>query len=75
MVFVREEVLYQEKDRQTLVRIIEDVIPVHMYLKLVILKPYMFLDNHTYIGINSKIGRYKEGQLDGNLALSFSTMS
>ena len=74
MVFVRMETLRSEKERQTLVRIIEDVMPVHMSLELVSLQPYMFLDDHTYIGINSCIGKYKKGQLDGRMALSFSTM-
>ncbi|MBR1629526.1 MAG: hypothetical protein IJ679_09755 [Lachnospiraceae bacterium] len=75
MVFVRAETLRSEKERRTLVRIIEDVMPAHMTLELVVMNPYIFLDNHTYLGINSCLGKYKKGQLDGKLALSFSTMN
>lgn len=75
MVFVREEAIHSEKERRTLIRIIEDVIPVYLSLELVVLKPYLFLDNHTYIGLNSCIGRYRPGRLDGHLALSFSTLT
>lgn len=75
MVFVRDETLHSEKERRTLLRIIEDVIPVYISLELVVLKPYLFLDNHTYIGLNSCIGKYRPGRLDGHLALSFSTLA
>ena len=75
MVFVREEAIRSEKERRTLIRIIEDVIPVYIALELVVLKPYMFLDNHTYIGLNSRIGQYRPGRLDGHLSLSFSTLT
>ena len=75
MVFVREEVIRSEKERRTLIRIIEDVMPVYLSLELVVLKPYLFLDNHTYIGLNSTLGQYRPGRLDGHLALSFSTLA
>lgn len=75
MVFVRAETLRSEKEKRTLIRIIEEVMPVYLTLDLVVLKPYLFLDNHTYIGLNSCIGQYRPGRLDGHLALSFSTLT
>jgi len=70
-VLVREEVLHSVQEQKTLVQIIEGVKPVHMELNLVIIKPYIFLDGHSYLGINSKLGRYADMALNGHSSIQF----
>jgi phage tail-like protein len=74
------QVIVQEKDvptvreYQTLMKIIEEAKPAYMELELVVLKPYIFLDNHTYMGMNSVLGEYRNVSLDGVSMLSFSVL-
>lgn len=73
-VLVREEVLESAWQQKALMRIMEDVKPAHMECSLVILKPFLFLGQHSYLGINSVLGRYAGLVLDGHSAISFATL-
>lgn len=73
-VLVREEAADSVWRRKTLVKIIEDVKPAHMECSLVILKPYLFLDMHSYIGVNSVLGKYTGMALDGHSAIPFAVL-
>ncbi|MFR5601854.1 MAG: phage tail protein [Lachnospiraceae bacterium] len=49
--------------------------PANMECRIVPLKPYIFLGQYSYLGINSVLGQYKEFQLDGLCAVPFSTVA
>lgn len=73
-VIVKEENVPTIREYQTLTKIIDEVKPAYMELQLVVLKPYIFLDQHTYIGINTVLGEYRNLSLDGASMLSFSVL-
>lgn len=73
-VLVREQCIPEYKDYQTLLRIIEQVKPVQMELHLVVLKPYIFADGYSYLGVNSVLGQYEGAVLDGTSRLAFAAI-
>lgn len=75
VVLVREECIHSEKEQKTLRRIIEDMKPAHTTLRLIILKPYMFLGRYSYLGVNSVLGKYTNVALNGHSSLSFAMIS
>jgi phage tail-like protein len=58
-----------------LTKIIENAKPAHMECNLVVLEPFLFLNKHSYLGINSVLGQYQNLILDGQAAISFTTIS
>lgn len=73
-VIVREESVPSVREYRTLTKIIREVKPAHMELELIVLKPYIFLNRHTYTGINSVLGEYRNLSLDGTAMLPFSVL-
>lgn len=73
-VIIKEEYAPSVREFQTLRKIIEEVKPAYMELELVVLKSFIFLDKHTYLGINSVLGEYKDLSLDGTSMLEFSVL-
>lgn len=59
---------------RTLTRIVENAKPAHMECNVVVLKPYIFLDHYSYLGINSRLERYQDLQLDGFSSIPFTTI-
>lgn len=59
---------------QTLLKVIETIKPVQIEINLVLLKPYLFLDGYSYLGINSVLGQYQPLQLDGSSAVPLTTV-
>lgn len=49
--------------------------PAHMTVRIILLQPYIFLDKHSYLGINSTLGQYRQFRLDGSCALDFSVIA
>ncbi len=74
-VIVREQDVPAVREYQTLIKIITEIKPAYMELELIVLKPYIFLDQHAYMGINSVLGKYQETSLDGTSMLSFTMLS
>lgn len=68
-VVVREEVVPDAKTYQTLLKLIENAKPAHTEVNVVVLKPYLFLEKYTYLGMNSVLGQYRTAGLDGFAAL------
>jgi hypothetical protein len=58
-----------------LTKIIENAKPAHMEGNVVVLEPYIFLNKHSYLGINSVLGQYQNLVLDGQAAIAFTTIS
>lgn len=61
-----------QKEYKTLVRIAVHAVPAHIECRVILLKPYVFLDQHTYLGINSRLGEYRPMRLDGSSSMHFS---
>lgn len=74
-VLVQEECVPGYKEHQTLIRIIEQISPVRMELHLIVLKPYIFADGYSYLGVNSVLGRYEEAVLGQNSRLAFASVA
>ncbi len=55
-------------------KIVEAAKPAYMQSRIVVLSPYIFLDRHSYLGINSVLGRYRQFCLDGTCAVPFSVI-
>lgn len=60
---------------KTLLKIIENVKPAHVDVNLVALKPYIFLGQYSYLGMNSVLGQYRSTSLNGFSAVSFTNIS
>lgn len=73
-VLVKEEYVPTAREYQALVKVIEQVKPANMELELIVLKPYIFMDGHSYLGINSVLGEYRDFSLDGASMLSFAIL-
>ena len=59
---------------QTVVKQMEQVKPAQVEIRLVLLKPYLFLDRYSYLGVNSVLGRYEPLHLDGHSAVPLATV-
>jgi phage tail protein domain len=74
-VLVKEECVRTVRDYNILVKIIEEMKPVQMELKLVVIKPYIFLNQYSYLGINSVLGQYRNVSLDGSVPLMLAVIN
>ena len=50
-----------------------DRIPAESSMELVILRPCVQLDWHTYLGVNSQIGDYVPAAIDESMTLHYDT--
>ena len=73
-VLVRGACVPTVREYRTLMKMIREVKPAHMEAELVVLKPYIFLNEHTYLGLNSVLGEYRSLTLDGASMLPFSVL-
>lgn len=64
-----------QRDYRALERLVELSKPAEMECRLIPLKNYIFLDQHSYLGVNSRLGRYTAAKLDGFSAMPFSSLS
>lgn len=64
-VLIDDEDIESANRRSILEWIVDMAKPAGMDCKIVVLKPYIFLDQYSYIGINSVLGQYKPVKLDG----------
>ena len=65
----------RERNLFGLERVIEMAKPAHMKCRIIVLRQYIFLNRHSYLGINSVLGQYRPFCLDGLSAVSFSAIS
>ncbi len=64
------------QDQQALERFLgrmQEMIPAETTLELVLLKPCIQLDWHTYLGINSQIGGYVQAVIDEKMTIHYNT--
>lgn len=74
-VLVREECVPEYKDYQALLRLLEQIKPVQMEVHLTILKPYIFADGYSYLGVNSVLGQYENAVVGETSRLAFATIA
>lgn len=70
-VLVNTPKVYTSRELQTLVNLVDHGNPAHMESRVVQLKQCIFLDQYTYLGINSRLGDYMLMRLNGLCALDF----
>lgn len=64
-----------ETNFRVLETIVEEEKPAHMESNVVVLKPYIFLDRYSYLGINSVLGEYQNLKLDGQASIPFAKLA
>lgn len=74
-VLVKEQYVKTVREFNILLKIIEEMKPVQMELKLVVIKPYIFLNQYSYLGVNSVLGKYREASLDGSAPLTLAVIN
>ena len=71
---VKEKYLSSSRDYQALERLVREAAPAYMEVRIVPLKPYIFLGDYSYLGINSGLGQYRPLALDGLSAVPFTVI-
>lgn len=71
---IKEEVISDLGACRAVERIIREGKPADMEVTLIPLKPYILLDQYTYLGINSLMNGYEEAVLNRDCALSFAVL-
>lgn len=61
-----------QKDQHTLMKIVEHAVPAYMEYRIIQLQQYIFLNQYSYLGINSYLKSYRPLMLDGLSAMHFS---
>lgn len=64
-ILVREQAVPTLREQRALKKVIENMKPAHIEVHLVILRPYIYLNQNVYIGINSALGTYERALLNG----------
>lgn len=73
-ILVKEADLSSGKEYKMLFQVLDSMKSAQADLNLVILKPYIILGEHSYLGINSVLGSYQRASLDGKSVVSFSVI-
>lgn len=68
---LKEEHMYDRKRYEALLKLVSENTPAQMEPVLIPLKPYIYLDMHTYLGVNSCIGEQTELKLVKNKSIPF----
>lgn len=63
----------QRRDMERFLERMRDRIPAETSMELVILRPCVQLDWHTYLGVNSQIGDYIPASIDESMTLHYDT--
>lgn len=71
---VKEEYISSAGDYQALLNLVREEAPAYMEVNIVPLKPYIFLGQYSYLGINSRLGQYRPLKLDGMSALQLTVI-
>lgn len=69
--YIKEAVIADVRRYRALLQVIEEAKPADMRVNLIPLKPFLFLDQDTYLGINSQLGNYGTAVLAEPAALDF----
>lgn len=73
-VILDTESITSNEQYRILCHMIENSVPANVMCNVVVLKPYIFLEQYSYLGINSILGKYQPLRLDGLATLPFITL-
>lgn len=59
---------------RVLCHMIENAVPANVKSNVVVLRPYIFLNQYSYLGINSVLEKYQPLKLDGFATIPFATL-
>ncbi len=62
-----------QREMERFLKGMEELVPAETELELILLKPCVQLDWHTYLGINSRIGGYVPAAIDESTAIHYNT--
>lgn len=71
---VKEECISSAREFQALMAIVREAAPAHMEVRIAVLKPFLYLGEYSYLGINSGLGHYRPLALDGRSLLPFASV-
>ena len=63
-----------QRDMERFLNRMRDRIPAGTEMELVLLKPGVQLDGHTYLGVNSRIESYTTASIRENMTMNYDTM-
>ena len=72
-VLLPQDTFSTQQEMEHFLRSMEELIPAETELELVLLKPCVQLDWHTYLGINSRIEGYVPAVIDESMAIHYNT--
>ena len=73
-VLMKEELIDTPWKKETVTRLVDYFKPAHMDWQLIVIKPYTFVGEYTYLGVNTVLGSYGGLKLDGHSAMSLSVL-
>ncbi len=73
-VLVQQHCMETEKQRLFVQKILDEQKPAFTEAKLVVLQPWMYMDTHSYIGINTYLSEPNWLSLDQNATLPYDTL-
>ena len=73
-ILIRSDVIESDNDKDVIQRIAREMVPVTVDFEIRILEPYIFLDQYSYLGINTYLGRPGNAVLDGKSRITFSVI-
>ncbi len=68
-ILIREQAVSGMHEQKALKKMIENMKPAHMEVHLIFLKPYIYLNQNVYVGINSVLGSYQRARLNSLTAI------
>lgn len=72
--YINEEAVASPRQYQALLRVIREGKPADMEVQVIALKPYVFLDQDTYLGINSVLNQYGQAVLDSGSSIPYAVL-
>lgn len=69
LLLISQSAVPSPKEYQALLRVIREGKPAHMKVRLIVLRPFVFLNRNTYLGVNSCLNRYSQAAFNGSSEL------
>lgn len=72
--YIMEEAVASPRQYQALLRVIREGKPADMEVQVIALKSFVFLDQDTYLGINSVLNQYGQAVLDNGSSIPYAVL-
>lgn len=73
-ILVRSDVIRSDSDKDIIYKIAREMMPVTVEFELKVLEPFIFLNQYSYLGINTYLGKPGNAALDGKSRITFSVI-